>query len=64
MANLTNDQKAKIYDQLLFKYQKIQEEVRQLKSKNFEISLEDQKKVTSLESQMRQIYSETNKLYL
>lgn len=60
---LTNDQKAKIYDQLLYKYQKVQEEIRQIKAKNFEITNEDQKKVLYLENILRDLYNKSQKLF-
>lgn len=60
---LTNDQKAKIYDQLLYRYQKIQEEIRQIKAKNFELTNEDQKKVLYLENVLRDLYNKSQKLF-
>jgi glutamate mutase epsilon subunit len=45
MSMLTNDQKAKIYDKLIYQYQKLQEEIRQIKAKNFEVSEKDQKRI-------------------
>lgn len=60
---LTNDQKAKIYDQLLYRYQKIQEEIRQIKAKNFELTNEDQKKVLYLENILRDLYNKSQKLF-
>jgi hypothetical protein len=40
------------------------EEVRQIKSKNFEVSLEDQQKINLIESRMRQLYSDTQRLFI
>ena len=60
---LSNDQKAKIYDQLLYRYQKVQEEIRQIKAKNFELSNEDQKKVLQLENVLRDLYNKSQKLF-
>lgn len=59
----TNEQKAKIYDQLLYNYQKIQEEIRQIKAKNFELTNEDQKKVLYLENVLRDLYNKSQKLF-
>lgn len=61
--HLTNDEKARLYNDLLFRYQRLSEEVRQIKSKNFEVSLEDQKKINSIELTMKKIYADTQKLY-
>jgi hypothetical protein len=63
MATFSNEEKAKLYNDLLFKYQKISEQVRQIKAKNFEVSLEDQKHINLLESQMKRIFSDTQRLY-
>lgn len=63
MQKFTNEEKAKIYDTLLFQYQRIQEEIRQLKTKNFEVSFEDQKKITFLEGKAQKIYNDTQRLY-
>jgi hypothetical protein len=39
------------------------EQVRQIKAKNFDVSLEDQKQINLLESRMKQIYLDTQRLY-
>lgn len=63
MQRLTNEQKARAYDRLLFQYQRVHEEIRQIKAKNFEVSNEDQKKITELEQIAKKIYDETRNLY-
>jgi len=63
MQNLSNDQKAKIYNDLLFKYQRLQEEVRKIKAGNFDLSENEQKKVTDIEQQMKLVYQQTQRLY-
>lgn len=63
MQNFTNEEKAKIYNTLLFQFQRIQEQIRELKVKNFEVSDEDQRKITMLESKARRIYNDTQRLY-
>lgn len=63
MANLTNEEKAKLYNDMLFRYQRISEEVRQIKAKSFDVSLEDQQRINMLEAKMRQLYNDTQKLY-
>lgn len=64
MRNLTNDQKAELYNRMLFNYQRIQEQIRQIKAKNFEVSDEDQRQINILESQMKKIYNDTQRLYV
>jgi hypothetical protein len=63
MANLTNEEKATLYNDMLFRYQKMSEEIRQLKAKSFEVSFEDQKKINLLESRMKQVYNDTQRLF-
>lgn len=63
MAQLTNEERAILYNDMLFRYQRMSEEVRQIKSKSFDVSLEDQKKINILESKMKQLYSDTQKLF-
>lgn len=63
MSNLSNDQKAQMYNQYLFQYQRIQEQIRQIKAENFELSEKDAKKVQILEAQAKKIYNETARLY-
>jgi len=63
MQNFSNDQKAKMYNDLLFKYQRLQEEVRKIKAGNFDLSENEQKKVDELEQQMKFVYQQTERLY-
>ncbi len=41
--HLTQQEKAKLYDDMMIRYQRLQEQVRQIKAKNFEVSDEDQR---------------------
>lgn len=63
MQNLSNEEKAKLYNMLLFQYQKIQEEIRRIKADNFEVSADDQRKINMLEARAKKIYSDTERLY-
>lgn len=63
MQKFSNEEKAKIYNTLLFQFQRIQEEIRQIKAKNFELSAEDQKHIQILESRAKKIYNDTQRLY-
>jgi hypothetical protein len=61
--HLTQDEKARLYDNMLLRYQRLQEEVRLIKAKNFEVSLEDQKQINMIEETMRRLYIDTQKLF-
>ncbi len=63
MANLTNEEKAKLYNDMLFRYQRISEQIRQIKAKSFDVSLEDQRQINLLEAKMKQLYNDTQRLY-
>lgn len=63
MNHLTNEQKAQMYNKLLGQYQRVQEEIRQIKAEDINVSEANQKKINLLETRMRQIYNETKKLY-
>jgi len=61
--HLTSDEKAKLYNDMLFRYQRLQEEVRLIKAKNFEVSDVDQKKINVIENTMKKLYADTQKLF-
>jgi hypothetical protein len=61
--HLTSDEKAKLYNDMLFRYQRLQEEVRLIKAKNFEVSDEDQKKINIIENTMKKLYVDTQRLF-
>jgi hypothetical protein len=63
MAQLSNDEKAKLYNDMLFRYQRMSEQIRQIKAKSFDVSLEDQKEINLLEIRMKQLYNDTQRLY-
>ena len=48
---------------MLFRYERMSEQIRQIKAKNFEVSLDDQKQINLLEGHMRQLYLDTQRLY-
>jgi hypothetical protein len=64
MARLTQEEKARLYNDMLFRYQKLQEEVRQIKAANFEVSDKDQERINQIESTMKRLFNDTQKLYL
>lgn len=63
MANLTNDEKGTLYNDMLFRYQRMSEEIRQIRAKSFEVSSQDQEKINLIESRMKQLYSDTQRLF-
>jgi hypothetical protein len=63
MQNSPNDQKAQMYNKLLFQFQRLQEQVRLIKAENVEVTDNDQKKINELERQMKQVYNQTQRLF-
>jgi hypothetical protein len=61
--NLSNDQKAQLYNQYLFQYERIQEQIRQIKAQNFEVSPSDEQKIRLLEVEAKKIFNNTKNLY-
>lgn len=61
--NLTNEQKALIYNEGIRRYNLIEEQIRQIKSKSFEVSEEDQKVIEQLKGKMSIIFNQTQKLH-
>jgi hypothetical protein len=61
--HLTQQEKATLYEDMLKRYQILQEQVRQIKAKNFEVSDEDQKLINVIEGKMKRLYNDTQKLF-
>lgn len=61
--HLTQQEKAKLYDDMLGRYQRLQEQVRIIKAKNFEVTYEDQILINDIEAKMRKLYNDTQKLF-
>ena len=61
--HLTQQEKAKLYDDMLLRYQRLQEQDRLIKAKNFEVSNEDQKQINIIESSMKRLFNDTQKLF-
>ena len=61
--HLTQKEKGILYEDMLRRYQQLQEQVRIIKAKNFEVSDEDQKQINHLEATMKRIYNDTQKLF-
>ena len=61
--NLTNQQKAALYDEGIRRYNLVEEEIRQIKSKNFEISESDRLIIERLERKKKEIFNRTQTLH-
>jgi hypothetical protein len=61
--HLTQQEKAKLYDDMMIRYQRMQEQVRQIKAKNFEVSDEDQRQINIIESSMKRLYNDSQRLF-
>ena len=59
----TNEEKAKIYNQLLFQYQRLQEKVRLIKADSLDLSAKQLHEIAELEKQMKKIFNDTQRLY-
>ena len=64
MQQLTNEQKAVIYNKMLFQYQRLQDQVRQIRAENINVSEKDQKRIDQIELQMKRLYNDTKRLYI
>lgn len=61
--NLTNQQRAELYNEGLRRYNLVEEEIRQIKSKSFEVSDSDRMIIERLEMKKREIFNRTQKLH-
>jgi hypothetical protein len=61
--HLTQQEKARLYDDMMIRYQRLQEQVRQIKAKNFEVSDEDQRQINIIESSMKKLFNDSQKLF-
>ena len=61
--HLTQQEKARLYDDMIMRYQRLEEQVRQIKAKNFEVSDEDQRQINILESSMKKLFNDSQKLF-
>ena len=61
--HLTQQEKARLYDDMMTRYQRMQEQVRRIKAKNFEVSDEDQRKINVIEASMRKLYNDSQRLF-
>lgn len=63
MMNLSSEDKAKIYNEGIRRYNLLEEQIREIKSKSFEVSEKDQKVIDALKAKMNFIFNQTQKLH-
>lgn len=63
MMNLSSEDKAKIYNEGIRRYNLLEEQIREIKSKSFEVSEKDQKVIDVLKAKMNFIFNQTQKLH-
>jgi glutamate mutase epsilon subunit len=61
--NLTNEQKAAIYDEGIRRYNLVEEQIRQIRAKNFEVSDSDRMIIERLERKKKEIFNRTQTLH-
>ena len=61
--NLTNQQKAALYDEGIRRYNLVEEEIRQIRAKNFEVSDSDRQIIERLERKKKEIFNRTQTLH-
>ena len=61
--HLTQQEKARLYDDMITRYQRMQEQVRKIKAKNFEVTDEDQRQINIIEASMKKLYNDSQKLF-
>ena len=60
---LTTEEKAKAYNTMLFKYQRLQEQVRLIRADSIDLNIQQLQEIKRLEAEMKRIFNETQKLY-
>lgn len=61
--NLTNQQKASLYDEGIRRYNVVEEQIRQIRAKNFELSEPDRLIIERLERKKKEIFNRTQTLH-
>jgi hypothetical protein len=61
--NLTSDQKAALYNEGIRRYNLLDEQIREIRAKSFEVSYEDMKIINKLEEKKKFIFNQTQKLH-
>ena len=58
-----NEQKAQVYNNLLFQHGRVSEQIRLIKADKFELNENDLKQIKALEMQQQKIMSEVSRLF-
>lgn len=58
-----NEQKAQAYNNLLFQHGRLEEQIRQIKAANFELSAQDSNQIKMIQVQQERIMAEVHKLF-
>ena len=59
---MTNEQKAQIYDQLMFEHTKLSNRISSIKGESFELNREQEQRIRVLESKVRDIMNRLSRL--
>ena len=58
-----NEAKAQAYNALLFQFSRLEEQIRQIKAENFDLTKEDIQKIDRIRVQQQRIMAEVQKLF-
>jgi adenylosuccinate synthase len=60
---MDDNQKAKVYDQLMYENDKISNQIASIRGENLEMNEDQQQKINKLQQRQQQIMFESSKLY-
>lgn len=60
---MTNEEKGRIYSQLMFEHTKIQNKIASIKGESIELNPQQLQEIKKLENQLLQIFKASQKLY-
>jgi hypothetical protein len=58
-----NEAKAQVYNNLLFQHSRLEEQIRQIKAENFDLSKQDVEKIDRIRHQQQILMAEVQKLF-
>ena len=58
-----NEAKAQAYNTLVFQYSRLEEQIRQIKAENFELSKQDVEKIGRIQFEQQKIMNQVKKLF-
>jgi hypothetical protein len=59
---MTNEQKAQVYNQLMFEHTKLSNQINAIKGESFELNMEQLQRIRVIESKVRDIMNRLSKL--